>query len=85
MCIRDSVDTLLGIHSRGDCQTAVWNERLDAHADGFLQSFLADYGGCGADQACALGCPDPDPDCPCAADDSCNEACGEDPDCDEVG
>jgi len=82
----NGAEVLLGIHSRGDCVSELWNERLDIHANGFLRDFMGEYGGCNADGACALGCPDPDPDCPCAADDICSEDCrrGEDPDCDDV-
>lgn len=81
----DGAEVLLGIHSRGDCVSELWNERLDAHANGFLKGFMGEYGGCNADGACAMGCPDPDPDCPCAADGKCDVACGEgeDPDCRE--
>lgn len=83
LAVSDGVEVLLGVHSRGDCETAVWNERVDVHASGFLKSFLGEFGGCMEDGACALGCPGPDPDCPCAGDDTCNAACGDaDPDCD---
>jgi len=78
----NGAEVLLGVHSRGDCETAVWDERVDVHADGFLKSFMGEFGGCGQDGACALNCPDPDPDCPCADDGMCNEACGDaDADC----
>lgn len=83
LAVSGGVEVLIGVHSRGDCATAVWNERVDVHASGFLKSFLGEFGGCMEDGACALGCPSPDPDCPCAADDVCNAACGDaDPDCD---
>lgn len=84
LAVIDGVEVLIGVHSRGDCETAVWNERVDVHAGGFLKSFLGEYGGCMEDGACALDCPRPDPDCPCAGGDTCNAACGDaDPDCDE--
>lgn len=80
----NGAEVLLGIHSRGDCISELWNERLDMHANGFLHDFMGEYGGCNADGACAVGCIAPDPDCPCAADDLCGDGCGqgEDPDCD---
>lgn len=76
-------EVLLGIHSRGDCVSESWNERIDMHANGFLREFMADFGSCNADGACAVGCPDPDPDCPCDADGICNASCaaGQDTDC----
>ncbi len=81
----NGAEVLLGIHSRGDCVSELWNERIDTHANGFLKGFMAEYGGCNADGACAMGCIAPDPDCPCAADGICGESCepGADPDCDD--
>lgn len=67
-----------GIHSRSDCDRQQIAERLDVHVMDFVQPFTEEHegaGSCAADGYCALGCEDADPDCPCAEDGLCTEAC----------
>lgn len=59
--------------------------RTDTHY-AWLMEFINDHdpADCGADGQCAYECPAPDPDCPCAPDGYCTDACPDvasDPDC----
>lgn len=60
-------------------------------AMGWINGYIAAHdptagptAGCDLDGQCAMNCSEPDPDCPCAADGFCTNACGnlaQDPDC----
>jgi hypothetical protein len=84
LAVVGGVETFVGIHTRSDCANIMIDERVDVHRDDFILPFVGEPG-CGADGACAAGCPAPDPDCPCAADGLCTAACAnpaDDVDCD---
>jgi hypothetical protein len=79
-----SIDKLVGIHTRSDCVSFMLDERIDAHRAAFIQPFIDGNASCEADQGCAMNCPAPDPDCPCAQDGYCTALCTDlttDPDC----
>ncbi len=71
------LEVVAGIHSMSDCQSIAIDERVDAHVNSFINPFIgADpVPDCGADGLCASNCPDVDPDCPCAQDGFCTDAC----------
>ena len=78
------VDTLVGVHSRADCVGISIEMRTDQYADD-IQTFIG-HPACAENGQCALNCPFPDPDCPCANDGFCTELCEDlstDPDCPE--
>lgn len=77
----DGVETIVGVGSLGSCGGLSVEQRVDLHLEDFILPFTAT---CEGDGLCAAGCPSPDPDCPCAADELCTAACAEpgaDPDC----
>lgn len=81
----DGVEKVVGIHSRSDCVSQSIDTRVDAYQNE-IASFLGTVvePTCDADGECAYGCPQPDPDCPCAQDGHCTAACADwpnDPDC----
>lgn len=78
------VDTLVGVHSRADCVGVSIEMRTDKYADD-IQEFIG-HPACAQNGQCALNCPFPDPDCPCANDGFCTDLCDDlstDPDCPE--
>lgn len=77
---------VVGVHSQtevGTCGVGI-DIRVDVNR-AFIDGTIAvgDPPLCTSDLRCAPACPSPDPDCPCAADGTCNTACGNnsDPDC----
>ena len=78
------VDTLVGVHSRADCVGLSIEMRTDRYASD-IEEFIG-HPACAENGQCALNCPFPDPDCPCANDGFCTDACEDlstDPDCPE--
>jgi len=76
------VDTLVGVHSRADCLGVSIEMRTVKYADD-IKKFIG-HPACAENGQCALNCPYPDPDCPCAADGYCTDECDDlssDPDC----
>jgi MYXO-CTERM domain-containing protein len=74
-------ERLVGVASRGDCDSSSIHERVDAHYTAFIEPFIT---GCDADGECGDNCLAPDPDCPCVADGFCAADCADlasDPDC----
>lgn len=67
----DGMDSVVGIHTRSDCETFMLDERVDKHIDAFIQPFVDEDASCAKDFGCAKGCAQPDPDCPCADDGFC--------------
>ncbi len=79
-------EVLATIISRSDCIETAYNELVYGHIDDFIEPFIAAYpeGSCDADNVCALGCSEPDPDCACQADgfcSPCEKGWWWDPDC----
>ena len=74
----DGVDAIVGVHHRSNCSTYGQSERVDIHALEFIQPALVANGAepsCEEDGLCGGDCDMPDPDCVCAADDICSDAC----------
>jgi hypothetical protein len=62
---REGAWAMAGIHSRSDCETQSFNERVDVHRDGRIADFIAAHGGGGV----------------CMGDGTCDDGCSYDPDC----
>lgn len=82
---RSGVEVVAGIHSRSDCATEAIDTRVDDYLDE-INNFIGDSTSpaCFEDGQCATGCGAVDPDCPCAGDGLCTDACldtSTDPDC----
>lgn len=78
------VDTLVGVHSRADCVGISIEMRTVKYATD-IDEFVG-HPACAENGQCALNCPFPDPDCPCANDGFCTDLCEDlssDPDCPE--
>lgn len=79
-------ERVVAVTSYGDlCQTYGASQRVDTHR-AWIEGLIAKYERvtCERDFACASGCPDADPDCPCVADGHCSALCEDtdsDPDC----
>ena len=76
-------EVIIGVHSRSDCNTGYIEMRVDGYLY-HINAFIAAGPSCDQDGQCALGCAEPDPDCPCAEDGHCTDACpipADDPDC----
>jgi hypothetical protein len=85
LMVRGGNEVVTGVHSRSDCASIAIDTRVDAFLDDINAFIGAVEPGCGFDGACASGCSEPDPDCPCAPDGLCTSACADpatDPDCD---
>jgi V8-like Glu-specific endopeptidase len=64
----DGVESVVGIHSFGDCNqagaVAGYDGRVDRYVDGLIAPFIAAHDpACGADGVCDPRCETPDPDC----------------------
>jgi hypothetical protein len=83
---RSGGEQVVGIHSLSDCVSQAVDTRVDEYQDD-INTFLGNGPTgpqCFEDGQCATGCGVADPDCPCAQDGFCTEACADptmDPDC----
>lgn len=78
-------EQVIGIHSRSDCFSQSIDTRVDDYVPD-IEAFIGNATGpqCFDDGQCATDCGSPDPDCPCASDGFCTDACADqttDPDC----
>ena len=84
---RDGSEVLVGVHSRADENCIELS--IETAVGDYIDEILAFTGEplpaiCGSDAQCAEGCTSVDPDCPCALDGFCTDACttpDDDPDC----
>ncbi len=83
----DGRERVVGVTSYGDlCRSYGASQRVDLHRD-WIEAQIARYEKitCERDFACATGCPQGDPDCPCSPTDGvCSAFCPDpdtDPDC----
>jgi len=79
LVMRDGVEEVAGVNSRGDCTQSNIETNVHHYLDP-IYAFLGEdpSASCEADGACGALCGAPDPDCLCATDGFCGEHC-EDP------